>query len=151
VNALNEVYNYVELRERGRGAKKRYWFIEMNHARRIYLTSYNGIDVLDHLIKNARLFYQTWKYWHAPKNHGLAIAIAVAYDIYKECCEGALCGSWKCEPIDSWEFQNILSKQALSYSPTKHLYPGDQALHVSTVIPRQKRPGAQETSPGQVT
>ena len=32
-----------------------------------------------------------------------------------------------------------------------HLYPGDQALRVSTVIPRQKRPGAQETSTGRVT
>jgi hypothetical protein len=102
VNALNEVYNYVELHERGRGAKKQYWVIEMNHAQRIYLTLYNGIDVLNHLIKNARLFYQTWKYWHAPK-----ISIAVAYDIYKECCKGALCGRRKCEPIDSWEFQNI--------------------------------------------
>ena len=65
------------------------------------------------------------------------------------CCKGALCGSWKCEPIDSWEFQ---STQALvvSYSPTKHLYPCDQVLHVSTVIPtRQKRLGAQERSTGQ--
>ena len=43
-----------------------------------YLSTYNRIDVLDHLIKNANLFYQTWKYWHAPKNHRLAIAIAVA-------------------------------------------------------------------------
>jgi len=152
VNALNEVYNFVELRERGRGANKRHWVIEMNHARRIYLTSYNGIDVLDHLIKNARLFYQTWKYWHAPKNHGLAIAIAVAYDIYKECCEGGLCESWKCEPIESWQFQNILSNQALTYSPTKHLYPGDQALRVSTVIPKQKRPCAQQDrSTGRIT
>mmetsp|Transcript_22193 Transcript_22193/g.33554 ORF Transcript_22193/g.33554 Transcript_22193/m.33554 type:complete len:107 (-) Transcript_22193:434-754(-) len=43
----------------------------------------NGIDVLDHLLKNARLFYCTWKYWHASKNHALAIAITVAYDIYQ--------------------------------------------------------------------
>jgi len=90
VNALNEVYNFVELRERGKGISKRLWVIEMNHARRTYLSTYNGIDVLDHLIKNARLFYQTWKYWHAPKNHALAIVLAVAYDMYLEVAEGNL-------------------------------------------------------------
>lgn len=91
----------------------------MNHVQRIYLTSFNGIDVLDYLIKNARLFYQTWKYWHVPKNHGLATAIAVANDIYKECCEGALCESGKFGPVDSCKFQKILWTPWLSYSPTK--------------------------------
>ena len=67
----------------------------MNHARRLYLSTYNGIDVLDHLLKNARLFYRTWKYWHAPKNHALAIAVSVAYDIYIEVTEGKLKTEWK--------------------------------------------------------
>ena len=67
VNAHNEVFNYVELRGRGRGSNKKKWVIEMNHARRLYLSTYNGINVLDHLLKNARLFYRTWKHWHAPK------------------------------------------------------------------------------------
>mmetsp|Transcript_22194 Transcript_22194/g.33555 ORF Transcript_22194/g.33555 Transcript_22194/m.33555 type:complete len:160 (-) Transcript_22194:434-913(-) len=83
VNALNEVFHFVKVRERGRGEQKRYWVIKMNHSQRVYLTTYNGIDVLDHLLKNARLFYCTWKYWHASKNHALAIAITVAYDIYQ--------------------------------------------------------------------
>lgn len=142
VNALNELHNFCELRERGRGRGKRHWVIEMNHARRLYLTSYNGIDVLDHLIKNCRLYYQTWKYWQVPKNHALAMAITCAYDIYKECCEGKLCEEWKCDPVGSWEFQNILSKQALKYSPTNCVYPGDEAFRVSTVIPRAKRVGS---------
>lgn len=140
VNALNSIYNFCELRERGKGVNKRFWVIEMNHARRIYLSTYNGIDVLDHVIKNAHLFYQTWKYWHAPKNHGLAIAIAVAYDIYLECAEGELNPEWKVEkPVKAWQFQSILGKQMLSYLPKKNLYPGDQNLRSSTVIPRKQR------------
>jgi hypothetical protein len=140
VNALNDVYNFVELRERGKGVSKRYWVIEMNHGRRVYLSTYNGIDVLDHLIKNARLFYQTWKYWHAPKNHALAIAIAVAYDMYLECAEGRLDEDWKVdEPVGSWEFQNILAKQMLGYSPKKCVYPGDEKVRANTSIPRVQR------------
>ena len=123
VNALNEVFNYVELRERGRGVSKRKWVIEMNHARRLYLSTYNGIDVLDHLLKNARLFYRRWKYWHAPKNHAIAIAVSIAYDIYCEVTEGKLHPDWKIEkPISRWEFQRKLSMQALNYSP-KNLMP----------------------------
>lgn len=140
VNALNEVSNFVELRERGRKDKKRYWVIEMNHARRIYLSTYNGVDVLDHLIKNTRLFYQTWRYWHSPKNHALSIAIACAYDIYRECCEGEIESEWKVEsPVSSWDFQRILSIQALTYQPRNHHYPGDEKLRVSTVIPKSQR------------
>ena len=151
VNALNEIENFCELRERGRGNNKRHWVIEMNHARRIYLSSYNGIDVLDHLIKNARLFYQTWKYWHSPKNHALAIALTCAYDIYLECTEGNLKTEWKVEkPVSFWEFQSKLGKQALTYVPKKCKYPGDELLRSSTVIPRVKR-AAEMSSEGNVS
>ena len=139
VNALNEVFNFAELRERGRGEKKRYWVIEMNHGRRIYLSLYNGIDVLDHLLKNARLFYISWKYWHAPMNHALAIAIAVAYDIYIEVTLGNLDPEWKADPVSSWEFHKTLALQAISYSPLNNEYPGDDKLRVVTKLPRRKR------------
>ena len=140
VNALNEVFNYVELRERGRGDGKRKWVIEMNHARRLYLSTYNGIDVLDHLLKNARLFYRTWKYWHAPKNHAIAIAVSVAYDIYCEVGEGKINPDWKVDkPISRWEFQRKLSMQALTYSPKKLKYPGDEFLRANTSVPRANR------------
>lgn len=140
VNALNEVFNYVELRERGRGANKRYWVIEMNHGRRIYLTTYNGIDIMDHLIKNARIYYRTWKYWHAPTNHAHAMVIAVAYDIYIECCEGEIEEEWKVEkPVSSWDFQRILSMQMLTYLPSKVKYPGDEKMRAVTVSPKRKR------------
>lgn len=140
VNALNEVYNFVELRERGRKDDKRYWGIEMNQARRLYLSTYGNIDVLDHHIKNNHIFYLSWKYWHSPKNHGLALAEAVAYDIYLEVCEGKLDPDWKVEkPVSSWEFRNRLSIQQLKYDPKHMKYPGDEQFRANTALPRAKR------------
>ena len=130
----------MELRERGRGKNKRDWVIEMNHARRLYLSTYNGVDVLDHKIKNANMFYRTWKYWHAPVNHVLAIAIASAYNIYKEVAEGKLDSSWKVDkPVSYWEFRHALAEQALTYSPTKQQYLGDQKLRAVTKLSKGKR------------
>jgi hypothetical protein len=90
VNCFNAVNLFVELRERGRGENKRVWGIEMNDARRLYLSTYFRIDVVDHLLKNAAIFYRIWKYWHAPKNHGFAMAIVLAHSLYEECCEGEI-------------------------------------------------------------
>lgn len=124
----------------------------MNHARRTYLLTYNGIDVLDHLIKNARLFYQTWKYWHAPKNHALAIVLAVAYDMYLEVAEGNLKEEWKIEkPVSFWEFQNILSKQMLSYSPKKKKYKGDERVRLNTQLPNCRRMQVLPDKQGNIT
>jgi len=152
VNALNEVFHFVKVRERGRGEQKRYWVIKMNHSQRVYLTTYNGIDVLDHLLKNARLFYCTWKYWHASKNHALAIAITVAYDIYLEVCEGVIEVEWKVEnPVSRWEFQCVLSEQALTYSPKKNLYTGDDKLRANTIIIPQRKRRPEPDREGNVT
>ena len=94
VNCLNECNVFVEIRERGRGEHKRLWGIEMNDARRLYLSTYFTIDVADHLLENAKLYYCTWKYWHAPMNHAFAMSIVVAYGIYQECCEGEIEEEW---------------------------------------------------------
>ena len=40
VNALNECSMFIRKKERGRGASKRQWGIEMNGARMMYLQSY---------------------------------------------------------------------------------------------------------------
>jgi hypothetical protein len=70
VNALISCNMSIRRRERGRGENKRYWGIEMNHhARSLYLRSYSRIDCIDHLIKNTRIFYRSWKYWHSPVLH----------------------------------------------------------------------------------
>ena len=58
VNAINSCGLYAHTRERGRGAKKRKWAIEMNEARSLYLQTYGAIDRLDHLIKNCNMHYR---------------------------------------------------------------------------------------------
>jgi hypothetical protein len=67
VNALSECGMCVRKRERGRGENKRFGGIEMNDARELYLDTYSRIDSINHLIKNANMFYRSsWKYLHSP-------------------------------------------------------------------------------------
>jgi len=76
----------------------------------------------------------------APKYHALAIAVSVAYDIYIEVTEGKLKTEWKDDkPVSRWEFQRKLSIQALSYSPKKLIYPGDDFLRANISVPRANR------------
>ena len=84
VNALNQNKLTVKTKERGRANNKVKWAIEMNEARQLYLASYGRIDTIDSLIKNCRMFYVSWKYWHACKLHVQALGLVVAYDMYKE-------------------------------------------------------------------
>jgi len=138
-NCLNEVFNYDELRERGRQDKKFHWAIEMNHASWMYISTYNGVDVADHNIKKWNIYYRTWKYWHSPKHHAFVLAIVVAYDMYKECCEGKFDFEWECAPISFWDFRHILSMQQLQYSPTKCMYPGDDRMRANTKLNKKKQ------------
>ena len=150
VNCLNECKLFVEIRERGKGENKRCWGIEMNDARRLYLSTYFRIDVTDHLLMNAAIFYRVWKYWHAPKNHCLALVIVLAYDLYIECCEGKIELGWKIEkPVDYHTFREKLAKQLLSYSPLNHKYPGDEKMRANTSKPRAKRAASKTT--GEIT
>jgi hypothetical protein len=133
VNAVNRVSNCVKKKERGRGAAKRLWGIEMNDARHLYLKTYGRIDSIDHMIKNCGLFYRSWKYWHAAMLHAKGLAIVIAYDVYKECAEGNLNPLWKIDkPVDFWTFREKLSRGLLQYSPKGHVYPGDSKMRVAT-------------------
>ena len=142
-NALNTCKLFVEIRERGRGESKRHWAIEMNEARRLYLWLYCRIDIADHLIKNANIFYRTWKYWHAAKNHCIAAVIVVAYGIYEECGEGKLNEEWKFkdkkEKMTYWDFRDKLADGLLTYSPTRIKYSGDSFMRAVTSTPKNKR------------
>ena len=112
----------------------------MNDGCRMYLSLYWSIDVADHLLKNAALYYCTWKYWHTPMNHGFALCIVLAYGIYEECGEGMIEDDWKVELKKKktyFEFREILSAQMLSYHPKKQLYPGDEKMQVVTSMPRK--------------
>ena len=104
VNDLADCSLYARSKQRGRTKHKRSWVVEMNQARELYLRSYFKVDVLDHLIKNTKLFYRSWKYWHAAMLHAKAMAIVTSFDMYKECAEGHLDlnGSW--EMTGCWDF-----------------------------------------------
>ena len=54
VNALSKVSLYVHQQERGRGAGKRRWGIEMNEHRQLYLGNYCTMDQVDAEIKSLR-------------------------------------------------------------------------------------------------
>jgi len=68
----------VEPRQRGSNKSKLVWGIEINQARRTYLSNYFRTDVMDHLIKNTNLVYRSWKYWHGTMLHFKGIAIGVS-------------------------------------------------------------------------
>ena len=112
---MNSSNRYVDAKERGRGLHKRRWGIEMNEARRLYLGTYGMIDKIDHYITNCNMNYRqvqhrlmlspkffsyyycplllllrSWKYWHSPMNYAKALAVTVAYDVYRECAEGKI-------------------------------------------------------------
>ncbi len=89
VNNLPSANLYVTIKSQGKTPNHRYWGIEQK-ARATYLGHYYGVDNVNHMIKNAKIRYTTWKYWHAPFLHALSIAVIVAYNMYVECCEGGL-------------------------------------------------------------
>lgn len=147
VNGINGNRNFVEARTRGRGDRKRHYVIEQNMARLLYLKTYSRIDSIDHLIKNCRMRYNSWKYWHSPANHGKSLAVTVAYDMYLECTEGELNVDWKVnEPVDFHTFRDILSRQMLSYDPKNERYPGDAKMRVVTQLSRKRRHSPQKES-----
>ena len=114
----------------------------MNDGRRVYLSLYWTIDVADHLLKNAKIYFRTWKYWHAPMNHAFALCIVIVYGIYQECCEGMIEEEWKIETKEQktfYEFREILSTQLINYHPKNQQYNGDENLRVVTSMTRASR------------
>eukprot|EP00957_Ditylum_brightwellii_P210059 15364525-Ditylum_brightwellii.AAC.1 len=68
--------------------------------------------------------------------HGTVLATLVAYDYYKEVCEGGLDPAWKKDdPDDYWTFCNILTTQI---SKRKASESADAAARASMSPTRQK-------------
>lgn len=142
VNNLPSVSLYVTQKSRGRGEMKRVWGIEQNEARQTYLSFYWAVDNLDHMIQEARIRFISWKYWHAPYLHCMAMVVVAAYDMYKECCEGKLDAEWyvpEGQRMDFRKFRLLLSEQMLEYDPTDNKYPGDDKFRVVTQQPKKRR------------
>lgn len=149
VNNLPSLSLYVHERSRGRKAQKRKWGIEMNEAREIYLKHYSGIDSADHMIKNTKIRYVTWKYWHAPYLHALSLGVIACYDMYIECCEGGLDAEWKVKENERMSFSTfrfLLSKQMMAYTPSNNHYSGDNKFRESTRMHKNRRVVAEDES-----
>lgn len=72
--------------------------------------------------------------------HGKAMAVVIAYDIYLECCAGALDASWKVSrPVDFHRFREKLALQCLQYSPKHCKYPGDERFREHTQLKKNNR------------
>lgn len=145
VNNLPSLSLYVQPRSRGRGNDKRWWAIEMNEARALYLAFYFGVDNIDHMISNSGIRFISWKYWHAACLHFLSMAVTSAYDMYIECCEGKLDRSWFVEEKDRASFtvfRQVLSEQMLKYDPRNDMLPGDKKFRRSTQQHKKRRGGS---------
>jgi hypothetical protein len=142
VNNLISLTLYVQPKYRGNKNNKLAWATEQNEAREIYLNHYHGVDSMDHMIKNTGNRYITWKFWHSPYLHAMTIGIVACYDMYKECCSGALDESWKVQEKDVMTYSSFLlklSEQMLTYDPKQLLYAGDERFRISTQVPKKRR------------
>ena len=83
---------------------KRWYGLETNQGRTLYLGTYSSVDSVDHLIKNVNLLYCLWKWWHAPMRLCKSLCVVQAYFIYRECAEGELNSDWKVEDIVGFKF-----------------------------------------------
>ena len=145
VNNLPSLQLCGVTKSRGQGAEKRQWAIEWNEARGTYLSTYWAVDNLDHMIKNCAIRFISWKYWHAPYNHGHAIAITAAYDMYNYCCDGNADPSWAVSKKDRMSFRQFrmtLSEQMLRYHPKNGLLPGDENFRAYTQYSRKQKEAA---------
>ena len=135
VNSVKGTDLYCKTKTRGRGDSARSWGIEMNQSRETYLETYGGADHVDHEIEIANIFFVSWKYWHAPFRHAIAMAVVFARHLYMDCATGAVDTAWRIPQKDlptSLDFRLDLSKQMLEYRPRYRLYPGDERMRVAT-------------------
>jgi hypothetical protein len=147
VNSLNGNSRFVQTKERGRGMHKRSWVIEMNEARQLYLATYGRIDTIDQQLSKCNMYYRSWKYWHAAKLHADALAIVIAYDLYRECATEqrarqafGIRDNDECVLMDFHTFRDCLGTQGLTYSVIDCKYPGDSYMRAVTKMPKNKRP-----------
>jgi hypothetical protein len=119
----------------------------MNAVNQLYLDSYKTIDDIDQGIEACNIQYRSWKYCHAAKNHALALAWVIAYDMYVECTstEQRAKESLGFSSEDNFlvkyfcTFRQDASTQGLQYNPFFCLYPGDRRFRVNVGAPPKAR------------
>ena len=131
---------YGHERSRGRGDKKRTWEVEMNEARRLYLSTYGIIDTLDKYMSTLNMHYTSWKYWHAAMLHYKKLVVIMSYDMYTRVAAGKAGDKYKMDkPLGFAAFRERLSAQMMAYDPSERKYAGDALFRKSTATPKRKR------------
>ncbi len=67
----------------------------MNKAHETYLKRYSAIDKIDQMLLGWDVKYKSWRWWHAPMRHAIAITMSMAYSLYFQCAEGNVDLDWK--------------------------------------------------------
>ena len=78
-----------------------------------------------------KIMFCSWKYYHHPTCHGLALAISSAYIFYRMCAKGDVDLDWKIKDKDIMDFRKFktnLSRQMMAYSPVENKYIGDDSV-----------------------
>ena len=145
VNLLNANLRFVQTKERGRGKHKRQWVIEMNEAHQLYLATYGRIDTIDQQLSKCNMYYCSWKYWHAAKLHADALAVVIAYNLYRECATEqrarqafGIRNDDEIVVLDFHTYSDCLRSQGLTNSVVKCQYPGDSFMRAVTKMPKNK-------------
>ncbi len=71
----------------------------MNEGHDLYLTLYGRVGKIDQFLKEWGINYVTWRWWHAPKNHALAIACVMAFQMYVDCASVKEDLDWNLEKL----------------------------------------------------
>ena len=80
----------------------------MNEVCPLYIYNYSFIYSINHIIKDSRIKYRCWKYWHSPITHIMSLSVVAAYEIYLDMEEVDLYQTWKDNNIvEFWKFHNI--------------------------------------------
>jgi hypothetical protein len=112
----------------------------MNEARETYLKTYSAVDKIDQELTEWALNYFTWKWWHAPMRHGMAIGFSQAYHLYRHCAQGTVRPEWKLDkPMNAPEFRAKLSAQMCKYRAANLEYPGDKSMRKATKLSSKQR------------
>jgi hypothetical protein len=104
VNNLLLLTLYIQSKYMGMKKNKFAWATEQNEGREIYLSHYQGVDSIDHMINTRGKRFISWKYWHSPYLHVMSMGIFACYNMYLECCEGKLDARWMVEEKDRMTF-----------------------------------------------
>ena len=131
VNSLRNVSAHLTCYTKGRGKNRKKYMNVVNNAEELFTRTRQAMNDFATQKDSARLSYRSRKSWHNPMLDAKAMAVVVAYDMYRECAEAKIEPLWEVkQPLSFLEFQDKLSKQMLEYQPRRRHYPGDSVAWV---------------------